>query len=114
MVHRYLQKILILKFTGLAKSLCLHGKGVSVQSILCNLCQKPINNVLENDEETVAVWSCGHTFHSSCVSALDGSLNCPQCRVPATQSSKSKPSTPSRHERVSDNIRLRPDLEGHF
>ncbi|KAF5284062.1 hypothetical protein FQR65_LT13608 [Abscondita terminalis] len=97
---------------GLAKSLCYHGKGVSVQTLTCCLCQKSIVNQ-QQSEEQVAVWGCGHCFHSACITALN-TENCPSCKMPATHSSKQKPLSRTRYESKSDSIRLRPDLEGHF
>ncbi|KAK5642593.1 hypothetical protein RI129_008760 [Pyrocoelia pectoralis] len=98
---------------GLARSLCYHGKGISVQTLTCNLCQKILSNRLENNEEKIAVWGCGHSFHSSCISVLDDD-RCPQCKVLATYTENQKPPPRTRHESKSDSIRLRPDLEGNF
>ncbi|KAK4877325.1 hypothetical protein RN001_009831 [Aquatica leii] len=96
----------------LAKSLCYHGKGVSVQTLTCLLCQKLINNK-QSEDEKVVVWGCGHSFHSTCIATLN-TENCPRCKMFATRSAKQKPPTRTRYENKSDSIRLRPDLEGHF
>ncbi|CAH0546236.1 unnamed protein product [Brassicogethes aeneus] len=98
---------------GLAKSLAAGGRGLSVSSLTCKLCQKSatVQKELETDH-SIRVWSCGHCFHLSCLKAAEVNDLCPQCHVKGTLLPAIKQVKTSNSSQ--EPSRSRPDLEGHF
>lgn len=81
-----------------------------MSSVVCSQCQKPlVSNTFVKEESVVVIFGCGHGFHSNCVTT-DGQSTCPQCRTRATPMAWSVVNK----ETSGSEIRLRPDVEGHF
>ncbi|KAJ8915765.1 hypothetical protein NQ315_004577 [Exocentrus adspersus] len=99
---------------GLAKCLFSSGRGILVANLVCNSCQKSLTYRKELETaESIAVWSCGHCFHSSCVKAAEVKNTCPSCQLKAVLLKVAKKSDASLKDPYS-NLNIRPDLEGHF
>lgn len=85
--------------------------------MICSLCQKSllINKGVDCDQK-IAVWGCGHCFHSSCMKASETTNSCPHCRLNATLLPQLQKNTSSVNHNSHKHTKthLRPDLEGHF
>lgn len=112
---KHKKAIVIVIFSGLVKAISTAGKGVAINSTACYQCHKSlIANNFVKEETTSVVFGCGHCFHSTCVSA-DGPTSCPQCRTRALPMVSANQTTPSKSNiACDDNVRSRPDVEGHF
>lgn len=87
----------------------MSSKAISVSKTICYVCQTSLINNNQREETQIAVYGCGHTFHSNCLSSIEQNV-CLQCRSSATliPSSIRKKATYQEYQQE------RPDLEGHF
>ncbi|KRT81032.1 hypothetical protein AMK59_5084, partial [Oryctes borbonicus] len=99
---------------GLAKALFNSGKAISIHLPICNLCQKPLLTIPNEETENVSVWGCGHCFHSGCFNVNDHTSACPLCRVLASRMGPPKGKKRIHPTNNFTPARVRPDLEGHF
>lgn len=78
----------------MAKALAKGGQGISVNSIVCGLCQISLL-----DDQAAAIFYCGHVFHERCLpTPTSDTALCPQCQKGATLITLNVPTSSHNHD----------------